>query len=462
LSHHEENAVQYTLPLATFAAELTLQNVPPSVVAHAKLCLLDTIGCGLFGSTLPWAQKVADLVSELEKGTALLWGSDRYAAAPGAALANGTATHGFELDDLHKESILHPGSVVVSAALAVADSLPNVTGAQFLAAMIAGYEVGSRAGATMGGAHLIQGWHPTGTHGTLAAAAACANLLGLSPEQTVHALGTAGSQSSGLMASQFSSMVKRLHAGRAAQSGVYSALLAARGFTGITNLFESQYGGYLSTFSPRYHADRMLVGLGEVWETAKIGFKPYSTNGSCQPAIDAILHLRQAYDIAAADVAAITIRCSTATKEHVGWRYQPDSITTAQMNLPYIAAVTLTDGEAFVDQFTEERIQDPALVELASRVQVTADPAIDAKGEGHRHHLIMAVQLHDGRVLNETRTHAKGSSAQPLTQEEIYTKFRRLAAKAIAPAQVAQLERAIEQVDQLSDMRTLSNLLRPQ
>ena len=160
-----------------------------------------------------------------------------------AALANGTMVHAFELDDLHKRSIVHPGSVVITPALAVAEYLQGVSGERFLTAIIAGYEVAARVGMSVGAAHLVQGWHPTGTHGTLGAAAAASSLLGLTDKQMQHALGIAGSQSAGLMASQFASMVKRFHAGRAAQSGVYGAFLARRGFIGITELFESSMEG---------------------------------------------------------------------------------------------------------------------------------------------------------------------------------------------------------------------------
>src|SRR5690606_16832426 len=137
------------------------------------------------------------------------------------------------------------------------------------------------------------------------------------------------------------------------------------------------------------------------------------TNGSCHPTIDALLELRASEDVRAEDVDTVRIHCSTATYKHVGWRYEPDSVTTAQMNLPYIVSVVLTDGDAFVDQFTPERIVDPALVGMSRQVEVVADPEIDARGDGARHATRVEVHLRDGRVLRRERAHAKGSAKSP-------------------------------------------------
>lgn len=451
---------RYTRGLATFASSLAFDDIPRDVVDHAKLCLLDTVGCGLYGSTLPWSRIVADCVSELETdGPSSLWGLCRTASPPAAALVNGTMVHGFELDDLHARSIVHPGSVVITAALATAEYLGGCSGRRFLAAVVVGYEVAARVGMSVGAAHLLAGWHPTGTHGTLGAAAACGSLLELPPEAMQHAFGIAGTQASGLMAAQFASMVKRFHAGRAAQSGVYAALLARRGFTGIVPLFESEYGGYCGTFSPRAERERLTAGLGEVWETSAVGFKPYSTNGSCHTSIDALTAMRAAYGFGPDDVRAIRVFVSSATKQHVGWPYVPDSVTTAQMNLPYIAAVTITDGEAFIQQFTDHRIRDEKLVALAARVDVMADPAIDARGDAGRHAVRIDVELTDGRVLHEARDSATGSRAHPMRRGEVEEKYRRLARTVTNERNVCRLQELVTRVDGVGDVRELGAAL---
>ena len=449
-----------TARLAEFAASLRFEDIPAEIVAHAKLCLLDTIGCGLFGSTLPWVRILRDTIEEIDQGqTAGLWTSGKTASVSNAALVNGTAIHAFELDDLHPRSIVHPGSVVVSAAMAMAAHTGTVSGKDLITAMVAGYEVSARVGMSMGAAHLKQGWHPTGTHGTLGAAAAAGSILGLSPEQMLHAIGTAGSQSSGLMSAQFSSMVKRLNAGHAAQSGVVAALLAQHGFLGIPDLLENEYGGYLSTFSPASDLGLITEDLGVVWQVGVVGFKPYSTNGSCHPAIDALLDMRANAGITADDVESVLIHCSTATFKHVGWPYQPVSVTSAQMNLPYIVAVVLTDGDAFIDQFSSARIVDPQLIEFSRRVSVVVDPEIDAGGDAMRHATRIQVLLRDGRSLQDERTHAKGSAASPLGIEDIEKKFFKLTAKAMSLESATRTRQIIAEVDSLPDIATLAEAI---
>jgi 2-methylcitrate dehydratase PrpD len=450
--------------LASFVADLRYEEIPAEVAEHAKLCLLDTLGCALFGSALPWTSILEETLEQVEAdlpaGTGLpIWGTTSRLTAPHAAMVNGAAAHAFELDDLHRESILHAGAVVAPAVFAAARD--SVAGTEFLAALIAGYEVGARVGMALGTPHLLQGWHPTGTHGTIAAAAAASRALRLDAGQVQHALGLAGSQSAGLMAAQFSSMAKRFHAGRAAQSGLYSALLARNGYTGITSLLDGSYGDYVTTFAPEFDNSRIATELGSRWEVAKVGFKPYSSNGSCHPTIEILQEMKRASRIGPDDVARVVVRVSSATHVHVGWDYVPDSVTTAQMNLPYIAAVVLADGEAFVDQFTEQRIADPALVALSRKVEVSADPEIDARGPGSRHETHIEVVLEDGRILSDTRTSALGSAARPMSEEAVRTKFRRLAEKALAPEQVAEVERLVDGLDALADVSVLESALLP-
>ncbi len=314
-----------TRELARFAAELTYEKIPSPVIEHIKLCLLDTFGCGLFGSTLPWAGIVADFAQDLGgKRESTVWGRHFKVSAPNAALANGTAVHSFELDDLHKTSIVHPGAIAVPPALALAENIGGCDGRELLTAVVAGYEVAIRVGMSVGTSHLQRGFHPTGTNGTFGAGAAAGRIIRLDSHKMAPDLGIAGTQAAGLMAAQYSAMVKRMHAGRAAQSGVYGALLAQRGLTGITNILEADYGGYCKAMADVSNMDKLTVGLGEEFETARVGFKPYAAGGSTHTAHEAVKSIMEKSNLTADMIDKITIRATTITYHHTSWEYKPE------------------------------------------------------------------------------------------------------------------------------------------
>src|SRR5262249_13190742 len=235
-----------TRQLAEFAVALSYEDLPPPVVERLKHCILDALGCTIFGITLPWTRMLIDLVAE-EGGNpqARVIGTTFKTSVSQAALIGATAGHGFELDDIHGAAHLHAGSLAVPTALAVADARLRVSGRRLIAAIAAGYEVGLRVALAATGKLFMRGHHCQGACGPFVAAAAAANLLRLPSEPAHHTLGIAGSLGAGLMAAQEGAMSKRLHSGRAAQAGVTAAYLAARGFTGIPNVLEAPYGGVL-------------------------------------------------------------------------------------------------------------------------------------------------------------------------------------------------------------------------
>jgi len=451
-----------TEQLAEFAAQLKLADVPVEVREHLKLCVLDTLGCGLFGTTLPWGRIAREFVTGMGgSAEATVWGTHVRVPASNAALANGTMIHGFELDDLHRAAILHPGSVAVSSAIAVGETDPAVTGEELLASIVAGYEVGVRVGMSLGTDHLLRGFHPTGTAGAVAAAAAAGRAMRLSPTQMVHALSIGATQGAGLMAAQYESMVKRMHAGRAAQSGVYAAHLARSGLIGIPGVFEQEYGGFCRTFAGEADVSALTRDLGIVFACRDVGFKIYACCGSCHTAVEGIRRIRAREHIAASDVEQVIVDTTLATQRHVGWPYASRGVTAAQMNMPYCVAVTLQDGEAFVDQFTEAKTRDPRLIDLAARVTVRHDPALDVRGPGARHTVRLRVIGADGRVFDETVTHAKGSSADPLTRDEVMAKFVRLATPIVGPEQSRAIADDAAQLERLPSLHTLIDRLGP-
>ena len=452
-----------TRTLANYISGLSYRDIPEQVLSHIKLCLLDTLGCALFGSTLPWGKIITAFAKELGKGKgALIWGDGAELPSTSAPLANGTLVHSFEMDDLHRVGVIHPGAEAVPAADALVRRAGGADGKRFLSAVVAGYEVGCRIAMTGGASQLRRGFHPTATSGTFAAGAAAAKMLNLNPLKTLHTLGIAGTQAAGLMAAQHASMVKRMHPGRAAQAGVYGALLAAKGFTGIEDILEAPYGGFCSTFCDKPNLSHLTQDLGERFETLNVGFKPYPCCGSNHTSIDALKKILHEHpEVSAEKVEKILIRTTRATKLHVGWPYEPNSMTTAQMNLLYCVAVLLHDRDFFVNQVTEESIRRPDVLKTTKKIDVVEDPEFEALGDEGRHGVVLEVKLKDGKSYRERVLHAKGSDKNPMTREEVLQKFRLLASRVLSKSRLEELEDTLLYLEKLKDARKIGRLLTP-
>jgi aconitate decarboxylase len=453
----------YTKGVAAFVAGLTYGRVPAEVIARLKLLILDSLGCALYGTELPWSRILMATLGGLDETKACaVWGTGQRLSAPHAALVNGMLVQSFELDDVHRAGVLHVGAVTLPALIAVAELRPGMTGPDFLRAALAGYETGPRVGLCMGPEHIGQGWHSGATVGVFAAAAGAAAGLRLSADQTVHALGIAGTQAAGLMAAQYGAMVKRMHAGRAAQSGLYGTLLAEAGFTGIVDVFESPYGGFCSTFSrshDRFNLAELTAGLGERFETFGVALKFYSCVGSNHTTLDAIRTIAARRPFRADDVAKIAVHGSQATVDHVGWPYKPQGLTSAQMNLPFCVATLLAEGDVFVDQFSEAAVTDPRRMALAAKVEVVHDPAITARGAKLRHMVRVDVQFNDGTLTSETVEAPRGSEHKFASEADVVEKFRKLARRTLSDAQAERIVELVLRCDKLADVGVLVSAL---
>lgn len=413
MSSHAAVENTYTQGLASFVTGLRFEKIPSEVIERIKLLILDSVGCAIYGVDLPWSRILMDTLSKLDTTRSCgVWGTPLRLSAPHAVLVNGTLVQGFELDDVHRVGVMHVGSVTVPPLCAITEIRPGLTGRDFLTAAVAGYEVGPRVGICMGQEHIGQGWHQGATIGVFSSASAASSALKLTEDKTVHALGIAGTQAAGLMAAQYGSMVKRMHAGRSAQSGLYGALLAEAGFTGIVNVFESEYGGFCTTFSrseDRFNLTELTSGLGDRFETMMISLKFYSCVGSNHTTLDAIRAIRSRRPFAIEEIEQIEVFGSRVTVDHVGWKYRPEGITSAQLNLPYCVATLLLEGDVFVDEFSDAVLADAGRMALSDKVKVTEDPNITAKGSKFRHLVRVVVSLKDGTVLEETVEFPRGS-----------------------------------------------------
>lgn len=451
-----EQAKGATTALASFASRLQFTDLPIAVVNHAKLLALDAIGCCLYGSTLPWTRKLTEMIkAEGGSSRATVLGAGFRTSVSQAVLANSTAGHAFESDDLHKASLFHPGSICFPVALACGESRGRVAGKEIISSMVAGYEVGARVGmaATMG--LFFRGWHPQGTSGTFVSAASAANMLRLNEERTLHALGIAASQASGLMSAQEGAMVKRMHSGRAAQSGVYGALLAQLDFTGIVNVLEADFGGFLSTLSDKLEPARLTSGLGEEWETLQVGFKFFTSCGTIQASMDALRQIMRSNNIKADEIAEVEARVSTMTYVHCAWEYKAQGVTAAQMNLFYGLAVMAIDGNAFVDQYREERLKAPAILQFIKRIKAYPDQQIDDMGPAFRSAGRIKVKCLDGRVFEKEVLHRLGTPENALSAVDVENKFHALARQHLSDSAIDNVIEIVNGLDRLEDIRPL-------
>jgi len=463
---HAQSGTQdnrYTAGIARFVSGLEYADIPGEVRTRIKLLILDSIGCALYGADLEWSRILQKTLGALDSTPACgVWGTRQRISAPHAALINGTQVQGFELDDVHRQGVLHVGAVVLPALIAITELRPTMSGGEFLTAAVAGYEIGPRVGICMGPEHIAQGWHSGATLGVFSAAAGAARALRLDVKRTVHALGIAGTQAAGLMAAQYGAMVKRMHAGRSSQSGLYGALLAEQGFTGIMNVLESEYGGFCTTFSrsqDRFDLEELTAGLGSVWQTMGVALKFYSCVGSNHTTLDAIRAIRDERPFAPGEVEKIVVHGSQVTMDHVGWKYVPQGLTSAQLNLPYCVATLLLEGDCFVDQFTEDKVADTERMRLAEKVEVQHDADITAKGSKFRHMVRVQVFFRDGTMRERTVLAARGNEKDFASEGDIVDKFTTLATHAVPRSQAEAIVEWILGLEEQADARTLARLL---
>lgn len=442
--------------LAHFVAATAYGDLPSQLVERLKWSLLDSLGCGLYGGDTPWGRIVAEVARGQGAGPCRIWGTGSTGvSATAAALANATAVQSFEIDDIHYASRSHPGSVTVPVALAVMESGTKVSGRGLIEALAVGYEMQARVGISQGVSSFNRGWHPTGTAGVFAAAATASRLLGLDAEATAHALGVAGTMPAGLMAAQYGAMVKRLFAGHTAWAGLTSALLAQRGFTGIRDVFEAEYGGYLKAVSDDISLEALSDDLGRRFDGMAVGYKLFACVGTNHTTLEALSGLMREHRFDWREVERIDVVTSEYQVLHSGWPYVPGTVMTAQMNMGYCVAVLLMQGQVFVDQFDEAFLADPTILDFAGRVHVVADKAQDHKDRTAQ----VTVHLRQGASLSATCKAPRGHPDNPPRWSDIEAKFRALAGKVLPEAQCDRIVEIVASVETMEDVGELAPLL---
>ena len=432
---------------ARFVTGLVLEDLLPEVVARTTLLALDTLGSCLASSTMDFGRSIM-LTAERLGGapeSSLIGGRAKVAAA-NAVLANGTLAHGLDFDDTREGAIVHTGCVAVTTALAVGEAT-GASGRATLEAMLAGVEVMCRVGLAVPGRFHARSLHPTALSGSFAAAAVAGKLYGLTEDQFVHAFGICGSQASGII--QYladGSWTKRFHPGWAAHAGVVAALLAQAGFTGPERVFEGGQGFY-QAFAGGYDEllmDRLLESLGKTWEVESLTFKPYPCGSIAHPYMDCALRLRAQHAIRPDEIAEV--HCRTAQGpvprlwEPLTAKRRPPNGYAAKFSLPYLLAVILVKGRAGLAEFTDEAVQDAAVLDLAAKVHYELDPTIDYPRQFTGH---VRIRLKDGRIVEDRQDHPRGGPDCPMTPQELEAKFRQNASLLIPMERTEEIIKAV-------------------
>ncbi|WP_439623567.1 MmgE/PrpD family protein [Shinella sp.] len=445
--------------LIDLVRQISVETLPPAVVEQAKICLLEALGCGVFGASQPWSRILADeMIAEGTQGFSTVIGRGRL-AAPAAALCNGTAIHGYELDDLIAESVVHPGAAVIPAALAAAEAV-EASGARLLEAIVAGYEVTHRIGLALGAEPSRRGFHVASLSAPAGCAVAAGIVMGLTRDELLSAIGLSCSAAGGVKSfaiGKGGGMVKRLHLGRAAEAGVRAAQLARRGFLGPPFAIDSRFGLVEVFGGGSANVARLSEGLGSQWAISKTWFKVYPICGWIQSTVQLLSQMRGPEPLTSVDIAHVRVGVSKYAAQN---NSEPAPIDTmgAQYSIPYCAALSLMGDPRDPDMFSAAMVNRADIRELAARIEIVVDPRIDAVYPS-QYGACVSLALTDGRTFEGTVLDCHGTPVDPCTQAESREKFKLLTRGRLSEAQAETLTEHVRTLADLASVRTLMETL---
>jgi 2-methylcitrate dehydratase PrpD len=463
--------VTATERLARFVHELDPLTLDAAVREHATVCVLDALGIVLAGMSEPSAaaaRSVARAAGGPAEATVAVHG-DRL-PAPAVALVNGAAGFAHNFTDTTLTCVLHAGPVVVPAALAAGEAA-EATGADMLAAVVAGYEVMTRVGNAINAgaarmAHQKKGFHPTATCGVFGATAVAAKLFGLDVEQTVHALGVAGSLAGGLSISlRDGSDVWRSHAGFAAQHGLVAARLAGAGLTGPRGVLDDPRGFCAAFTDGRFDAEALTRDLGKRLLILDAAFKLHNVAHVWALPLDALAAMQREHRFTHEDVAEVLVTFPETWTTIMDPRsrdadWAPVSYSQATNDLRYCVAAALRDGRVHVEQFDPAHLADPEIRDLARRVVQRPDPALDRYWETtDKAPTDTEVVLKSGVRHRKHLDYPRGAPQNPATRAELEAKFDAVSAPALPPASRAHVIERVRALDRLPRIAELAAAL---
>ena len=461
LSIEGNRKVGTTERVANLIVETNFADIPKEAIDIAKDAILDCLGVALAGSIAPVGRIIAEFVREMG-GTPIagVVGGGFKTSSSLAALANGIMGHALDYDDDLPVSTsiggaVHPTAPVLPAILALGEEL-KVSGKEALTAYVLGFEVETKVFYGIGWRHYVSGWHATATMGTMGAVAAAAKLLKLDSHQTRMALGIAASEAGGLR-QNFGTMTKPFHCGNAAKNGIIAAMLAKKGFTADDSILESQFG-----FCNVFGGDGQDPGIVEARTTEALAspfmilhgvvLKRYPACLGAHRALDAILWLAQEHDISPEEVDSI--ECDLMPQ--VINRLDPKTGLEGKFSMAFCMAIALLDRKAGLEQFTDQKVLQPAAQELIKRVRHV--PSV-RRDDAQRPPAVVTVRLKDGKVYSHAVEIQKGDPQVPLTKEELFAKYRECAQLVLSSADVERSSELVSNFEDLYDVSTLMDIV---
>jgi 2-methylcitrate dehydratase PrpD len=450
----------FSRELATFAANLQIDAIPNDVILRAEDLLVDWFGSAIAGKGSRPVETITQFAQNMggfntaNPGPAEVLITRSSSSPFLAAMANAAASHVAEQDDVHNGSVFHPATVVFPPALACAQAI-GASGKELLVAAIAGYEVGIRVGEFLGRSHY-KVFHTTGTAGTIAAAATVGRLLKLSPEQMLHAFGSAGTQSAGLW--EFlrdAADSKQLHTAHAASTGLMSAYIAQSGFTGAQHILEGKQGlaaGMSSDADPSKLVDR----LGTRWTLAETSFKYHASCRHTHPAADALLQVMLANNLKPSDIAQVETLVHQGAIDVLGPVTDPATVHQSKFSMGTVLALIAHYQFAGLQEF-DDHFHDDAICLFRDRVSMTLDPEVDS-AYPQRWIGKVKVHLNNGQILAGRVDEPKGDPGNTLSRAEITDKAMRLAAFS-GGATPAEMQHAIDRLWNIRNQAKIGLLL---
>jgi 2-methylcitrate dehydratase PrpD len=442
--------------LSTYVAGAARRALPPPVQERAKHHLLDTLAAMVSGAPLlPGQRAIAFAAAQGGRPEASVIGTAIVTSAINAALANGMLGHADETDDAYYLALVHPGCAVVPAALAMGER-ERSSGTALLRAITLGYDVCARTSKALGIEHFRSAGHSTHSFGgTFGAAAAAGALAGLDARGVRHLMSYAAQQASGLScwARDVEHVEKAFDfGGMPARNGVTAAAMVSAGFTGVEDVFSGDRN-FFQAFEMYAKPKEFVAGLGTRFDILQTAIKRWPVGYPIQAPLDALANVMARHAITAAEVEKVHITLDEQGARTVNGR------TMADINLQYLAAVMLIDGDiSFEASHDPRRTRDPAVCRLRQRIELSGS---DALSKAKTTQAIVEVTMHGGRVLRHHTRAVRGSATNPMAREEVGAKAFGLLVPTLGRTRAQRLIDTVWQLETVKDVRALRPLLQP-